>query len=152
MIVVDTNIISYLYLTGERSEQAEKALLKDAEWVAPVLWRSEFRNVLASYLRGKKLSLTDALRIMEEATAMMQGGEYEVSSHEVLQLAEESGCSAYDCEFVALARDLGVPLITVDKQILRQFPSEAIALETFIRGAGENDDAGTTRRSGYPED
>lgn len=132
MIVVDTNIIGYLYLSSERSEQAEKALLMDPEWVAPVLWRSEFRNVLALYIRKGVLSLRDAVRIMEEATSLMQGGEYEVASYQVLQLAGESACSAYDCEFVALARDLGVPLLTVDRQILEQFPDDAVSLDEYI--------------------
>ena len=60
MIVVDTNIIGYLYLTSDRSLQVERALCKDPAWVAPLLWRSEFRNVLALYLRQGLLSLEDA--------------------------------------------------------------------------------------------
>ena len=131
MIVVDTNIIGYLYLNSERSGQVEKALLKDAEWAAPVLWRSEFRNVLAQYIRKKILTFEDAVRIMDEATRLMDGMEYEVASMDVLQLAQESSCSAYDCEFVALARDLGIPLVTVDKQILREFPRNTISLDMF---------------------
>ena len=134
MIVVDTNVIGYLYLSSERSEQAEQALLKDAEWVAPVLWRSELRNVLAQYMRKGFLSFEDAVRIMDEASRLMEGMEYEVSSLDVLQLVKESRCSAYDCEFVALARDLGARLVTVDKQILRAFPEEAISLEEFVGG------------------
>lgn len=137
MIVVDTNIIGYLYLSSDRSEQAEKALLKDAQWVAPILWRSEFRNVLAMYIRRNILSLEDAIRIMGEATLLMQGGEYETVSLQVLQLVKESTCSAYDCEFVALARDLNVLLVTVDKQLLKQFPNESISLDEFV-GRGEN--------------
>jgi hypothetical protein len=39
MIVVDTNIIGYLYLTSDRSAQSEQALIKDPHWVAPLLWR-----------------------------------------------------------------------------------------------------------------
>ncbi len=132
MIVVDTDIIGYLYLSSERSEQAEKALLIDAEWVAPVLWRSEFRSVLTLYIRKGILSLGDAVRIMEEALLLMQDGEYQVTSHQVLQLAAESTCSAYDCEFVALARDLGVTLLTVDKQILAQFPDDAVSLDEYV--------------------
>ncbi len=131
MIVVDTNIIGYLYLNSERSGQVEKALLKDAEWAAPVLWRSEFRNVLTQYIRKKILTFEDAVRIMDEATRLMDGMEYEVASMDVLQLAQESSCSAYDCEFVALARDLGIPLVTVDKQILRKFPRDTISLDMF---------------------
>ncbi|MBL7164528.1 MAG: type II toxin-antitoxin system VapC family toxin, partial [Anaerolineales bacterium] len=57
MIVVDTNIIAYLYLESERSSQAERLLEKDTQWSAPLLWRSEFRNVLALYIRKKELSL-----------------------------------------------------------------------------------------------
>ena len=63
MIVVDTNIISYLYLSSERSAQVEKAFLKDPEWAVPLLWRSEFRNVLAQYLRKGILSFEDAVQI-----------------------------------------------------------------------------------------
>ncbi len=132
MIVVDTNVIGYLYLSGAYSEQAERALLKDAEWAAPLLWRSELRNVLALYVRKGWLSLEDAVCIMDEAVRLMAGREYAVDSVQVLELVEKSACSAYDCEFVALARDLGVPLVTVDKQILRDFPREAVSLEAFV--------------------
>ena len=132
MIVVDTNIIGYLYLSSDRSDQAEKALLIDSEWIAPILWRSEFRNVLAIYIRKNILMLEDAVRIMDEATLLMRGGEYETVSLQVLQLVGESTCSAYDCEFVALARDLNVRLLTVDKQIVKQFPNEGISLEEYV--------------------
>ncbi len=132
MIVVDTNVIGYLYLTSGRSEQAEKALLKDAQWAAPILWRSELRNVLAGYIRKGQLSCGDAIRIMDEAEMLMQNGEYEVNSVAVMELVKGSTCSAYDCEFVALARDLGIRLITVDKQILKQFPEDALSLEAFV--------------------
>ena len=132
MTVVDTNIIGYLYLTSERSAQVEKVLLKDSHWVSPILWRSEFRNVLAFYIRKRSLSLEDAHRIMEEATLLMHGQEYEVTSLQVLSLVNRSACSAYDCEFVALAQDLGIPLVTVDKQILAEFPDIAISLDDYI--------------------
>jgi predicted nucleic acid-binding protein len=139
MIVVDTHVIAYLYLTGEHSPQAEKALQKDVQWAAPVLWRSEFRNVLALYIRKEILSLEDAARIMDDAIALMQDGEYEVTSHQVLQLVAGSSCSAYDCEFVALAHDLQVPLVTVDKKILEQFPGDAISLDEFVKPAAIDD-------------
>ncbi|NLH43945.1 MAG: type II toxin-antitoxin system VapC family toxin [Planctomycetes bacterium] len=58
----------------------------------------------------------------------------QVASHPVLALAAASACSAYDCEFVALAKDLNLPLVTADKQILTQFPDVAVSLATFVRG------------------
>ena len=47
MIVVDTNILVYLYLPTKYTPHAEKLLENDPVWIAPYLWRSEFRNVLA---------------------------------------------------------------------------------------------------------
>ena len=105
---------------------------KDTHWTAPLLWRSELRNVMARYIRKKLLSLEDAQHIMEEATKLMEGREYEVTSLQVLNLVAASNCTAYDCEFVALAKDLGVPLVTIDAQILDQFPDVAVSLETFV--------------------
>lgn len=132
MIVVDTNIIAYLYLEGERSSQVEQLLENNARWAAPVLWRSEFRNVLALYIRKKHLSIDQAHQIMQEAMLLMKGREYEIVSFHVLELVASSHCSAYDCEFVALAEDLKTSLITVDKKILREFPEIAVSLDDFV--------------------
>jgi len=131
MIVVDTNIIAYLYLASGRSSQVEQVLKKDTEWAAPLLWRSEFRNVLALYIRKVLLSLDDAQKIMGEAMLLMKGREYEVASFQVLELVASSECSAYDCEFVALAEDLGTSFVTVDKKILKEFPHIAVSLDEF---------------------
>ena len=132
MIVVDTNLIAYLFLTSDRSAHAEQILRSDADWAAPLLWRSELRNVLSLYLRKQLLALADAQVIMSEALRLMHGREYEVNSEQILNLAASSTCSAYDCEFVALASDLGVPLVTVDRQLLQQFPRVAISPEQFL--------------------
>jgi predicted nucleic acid-binding protein len=40
---------------------------------------------------------------------------------------------AYDCELVTLAEEQRMPLITADRQILRDFPNLAISLEEFVR-------------------
>lgn len=78
MIVADTNLISYLMIPGQRTADAQAVLRKDALWAAPLLWRSEFRNVLALYLRQQHLSLTDALQLTEAAEALLSGREYQV--------------------------------------------------------------------------
>ncbi len=132
MIVVDTNLIGYLYLEGEHSLLAERAWLKDGDWAAPLLWRSEFRNVLAHYIRRKWLTLEDSQQIMVEALKLMAKHEYEVDSNLVLRLVDQSSCSAYDCEFVALAQELEIPLVTMDQQILKDFPAVTVALTAFV--------------------
>ena len=129
MVVVDANVISALYLPNENSKLAEALLLQDVDWAAPVLWRSEMRNLLALYLRKNLLNFDQACQIQNQAENLMIANEYQTNSLEVLRLAHASGCSAYDCEFVALARHLQVKLISQDKQILAQFPQDIIALK-----------------------
>lgn len=133
MIVADTNLLVYLYVRGQRTVQAEAAVVRDPDWAAPLLWRSEFRNTLAGLVHKKAVVLDDAVHMILEAEQWMAGREYAVLSEHVLRLADRSGCSAYDCEYVALAEDLGVSLVTADKQVLAAFPSVALSLEQFVR-------------------
>jgi len=125
VIVVDTNIIAYLHLSGEFTDRAEALLQQDPDWVAPVLWRSELRNLLAGYMRRKTLTFEEAREIQAEAEDLMAGGEHEVDSQHVLELVRDSECSAYDCEFAALAIRLGVKLVTADSKLLKAFPKLA---------------------------
>ena len=129
MIVVDTNILAYLYLPGDFTQQAEALLAQDADWVAPTLWCSEFRNVLAGFMRRGTLTFEQAYAIQREAEALLSGREYEMDSYDVLALVRKSDCSAYDCEFVALAVRLGIRLVTMDKKVLRGFPGDTVALD-----------------------
>jgi len=132
MIVADTNIISYLFLPASYSKSVDAAYKLDSGWVAPLLWKSEFRNVLALYLRKKIISLEKALLFQESAESMMTQNEFDVSSSQVLALINESNCSSYDCEFIALAHHLNIPLVTQDKKILKEFPSTAITVADFL--------------------
>ena len=125
MIVVDTNVLAYLLLPGPKTSLAEALLLDHPQWAAPPLWRSEWRNVLATYLRRDLLNLPAALALIEKAEAILSAHEQPVSSEQVLELASSSRCSAYDCEFVAAAQQLGVPLVTEDRMILAAFPVES---------------------------
>jgi predicted nucleic acid-binding protein len=132
MIVVDTNIICYLYLPTKYSENTELLLKKEPKWAAPLLWKSEFRNVLSGYLRKNLLDFDAIASILNEAENLLSTQEYQVSSLSVMNLISKSECSAYDCEFVALAEHLKTKLVTQDKEILRYFPATAYSLESFL--------------------
>ena len=121
-------MLAYLWLPGERTKAAERLLKKDPDWNAPILWRSEFRNVLAGCLRRGDVSLETAFLIAEGVEEQMHGREFSVPSPQVLARVEESECSAYDCEFVVLADELGVSLVTSDARLLKSFPAVARAL------------------------
>jgi predicted nucleic acid-binding protein len=128
VIVVDTNVLVCLYLPTEHTQYSEALLKRDPDWAAPILWRSEFRNVLAGYLRRKALTFDQARSLQTEAEELMAGCEHEVESRSVLELVRDSDCSAYDCEFMALAMQLGVKLFTTDARLLRAFPGHAVSL------------------------
>jgi predicted nucleic acid-binding protein len=128
MIVADTNLIAYLFIEGEFTEQAELVYQSDPDWIAPYLWRSEFRNILALYLRKQFLELEAAKAIMLQAENLLSGKEFELDSESILAHVAQSSLSAYDCEYVVLAQKLGVKLVTSDQKILRSFP--AITIDT----------------------
>ncbi len=125
MIVVDTNVVAYLLLPGPKTDLSESLLISEPEWAAPPLWRSEWRNVLTGYLQRDLLQLPEALALMTSAEALLSPHEQPVASDHVLQLVTSSRCSAYDCEFVAAAKQLGVRLVTEDQAILKAFPELA---------------------------
>ena len=132
MIVADTNVIAYLTLPTPYTALAEHLLLADPEWIAPILWRSEMRNVLALYLRKSLVTLEEAVALQMEAEALLQDREYEVGARDALTLAHRSACSAYDCEFVALAQNLDVKLVTMDRKVADAFPETAVLLSDFV--------------------
>ena len=132
MIVVDTNIISYFYLPTVYSDKVDLLFQYDSDWCAPNLWRSEFRNVLTLYLRKGLIGIEDALIAQERAELLMEGNEFYITSRHILTLVTESRCSAYDCEFVALAQQLNVKLITEDKKIISEFKEIAMNIDTFL--------------------
>ena len=125
MIVVDANVLIYLWLRESNADIAAELLARDPQWIAPVLWRSEFRNVVVGALRRKTISRQTALAAIDGAERQMDGNEQLVDSRAVLRLAMQSKCSAYDCEYVAVAEAAGVPLVTNDRQILKEFPAIA---------------------------
>ena len=133
MIVVDSNVIAYCWVNGPLTELAQRVRIKDPEWHAPILWRSEMRSILTGYLRDGSLSGAQIAHIMTAAEEALAGREHLVPSEKIFGLARETRLSAYDCEFVALATVLSVPLVTADKTVLRAFPKQALTMEMFAR-------------------
>jgi predicted nucleic acid-binding protein len=129
MIVVDSNVIAYCFISTPKFTDAARALLiSDSNWNAPLLWRSEFRNILLKYVRANLLSLPDATQLQLEAEDLMKSTEFHVDSEQVLKLAQQSGCTAYDCEFIAVANILGAKFVTADKQLLKAFSKISVPL------------------------
>ncbi len=133
MIIADSNLIAYLLIPGDKSELADEVLLKDSDWASPLIWRSEIRNILTMYMRHEGMSLLQGRDTMEKAERLLSGREYAVPSDGILELTFHHNITAYDGEFVVLAKQLGVPLVTFDKAVRKAFPHIAMSAEDFLK-------------------
>ena len=128
MIVVDTNVMTHLLVGGEDGADAALLFEQDPEWAAPVILMSELRNVLLGLVRLGTLSSDQAKAMSHDAAAIVGDHTATVTSAEVFDVALECGLTAYDAEFVVLARALGVPLATLDSAILEGATDVAVSL------------------------
>lgn len=132
MIVVDTNVLAYLLIPGSNTANAESLLQMDSRWIAPPLWRSELRNVLATYVRSNRMQIPDAEALFRLALAIVESQEDQPDTGHILRLSGISGCSAYDCEYVALAERLQLALVTADMRLARSFPATVTLLSNAV--------------------
>ena len=132
MIVVDANLIGYFFIAGENSPLAIQVFVKDPDWYAPLLWQSEVRSIVSKYFRFKNMTLEKCQQIMNEAHDLMIEHERFVSSNVVLELMATSKCTSYDCEYVALAKEMNLTLVTFDKEVVQNFPQIAVFPQDFI--------------------
>ena len=129
MIVADTNLVVYAALAGDRTAAAARVRARDADWVAPPLWCSEFRNALVQNVRHGRLTADQAAATWTTARDLVRN--VDVDPLAVLDAAFAHTLSGYDAEFVALALALGVPLVTDDKGVLKACPGTAVSLDVF---------------------
>jgi predicted nucleic acid-binding protein len=131
VIVVDANILLYSYFPSDHKVIVDRLFMDDPAWMAPPLWRSEFRNVAGRFVK-RGLPYEKAFEIVTLAEQFMEGNEVPVFSEEVMPLMNQSGCTAYGCEYVAAALKRSVPLITFDQEVLKKFPGIAFSAEEFL--------------------
>lgn len=112
MTVVDADTLIRLIL--DRSDQVRASFLADPDWAAPPLWHSDFRGALARRIEKGTLTLERAVKAYEAACRIIAGNEPEPDARLVLELTMTAGLDGYDAEYVAVARQLGVPLLTAE--------------------------------------
>jgi predicted nucleic acid-binding protein len=132
VIVVDTNVVAYLLIRGEKTAMARALWDRDPDWCCPSLWRHEFLNILATLVKVDGLPLTKAGSLWANATDLLAGGERPIEMLEALRLAAQYKISAYDAQFVALAQRLGVLLATEDCRLAKAFPESARSLSDLL--------------------
>jgi predicted nucleic acid-binding protein len=134
VIVADTNLIAYYVIRGARTTAAEGCRMRDSEWIAPILWRSELRNVLVTTLNAGLISLAQAKTAFDGAATLVNDAFIEARVGEVFQTAALSRISSYDAEFVVLARNRGIRLVTADQKLATRCPDVCVSIEDFEAG------------------
>jgi len=133
VIVVDTNILAAFCLVGDKNVIAQNLWATESIWHAPALWVSEFRNVLCLYQRRGIANAETCTEVMRQARMILPPTRtHHPDDDFVLELAFQSGCTAYDCEFVAVAKFLNAKLVTWDEALIRSFPEAALTPENFL--------------------
>lgn len=115
-----------LVAVGDEYAAAAELLRKDAAWSAPPTLMSELRNVLVGFVRRGAITEGQANAMAEDASGILGERIAGVSGRQSIAAALECGLTAYDSEFVVLARSLGVPLATLDRAILSRAPDVAV--------------------------
>ena len=131
MIVADTNLIGYLLIDGEQTESARRVWTRDPDWAMPPLWRSEFLNVLVVAHRAGALDRDQLVETWRRSTIFMNATELEPDGEQVLKIALGRDLSAYDAQFIAVASEFGVPLVTADQRVLTRCPDIAVSIHDF---------------------
>jgi predicted nucleic acid-binding protein len=126
VIVADTNIVVYFLIRGAFTAEAERVRARDVRWLVPALYRSEFLNVLSSHVRFRGMDRDAALKLFHRGMSMVRVDEEDPDPLEVVKISQSGDCSSYDAEFVWLARERGVTLVTTDDEVLKAFPDVAV--------------------------
>ena len=127
MVLVDTNVLAYLMLEGDRTSAAQELFERDADWRSEAFIMVEFSNVLATYVRTKVLSRDQGLKLLAGAEKLVPVLT-SVQNARALEVATQFGISAYDARFVALAIQMKVKLVTEDAKLRTAVPSWTVSL------------------------
>ena len=134
MVVVDTNVLAYLLIDGDRTADAQALYARDPDWRSEGFLLVEFSNILATYLRAGSLERGAAEGLLASAEQILSGS-LNLPHARALGIAAEFGVSAYDARFLGAARGLGTKLVTEDAKLRRAAPGLTQSLSQALVGA-----------------
>jgi predicted nucleic acid-binding protein len=131
MVVVDTNILAYLLIEGDRTRDVQTLFARDAEWKSEAFVLIEFSNILATYLRANSLTRNQAHALLVEAEKRLTGL-VSLPHPRALRVAEQFGVSAYDARFLGAAQSFQTRLVTEDARLRKAAPILTISLSDAL--------------------
>ncbi len=127
MVLVDTNILAYLLIEGDRTSAAHDLYARDPDWRSEAFILVEFTNVLATYVRTKALTNKQGSELLSEALAILPSLA-SVEHAQAFHAATEFGISAYDGRFIAIAKQMKSRLVTEDTKLRAAVPAWTVSL------------------------
>jgi predicted nucleic acid-binding protein len=121
-IVVDASLTAAWFFDDEASAPTDvllRRVLDEGAWVPP-LWVYEVANVLIIAERRSRLTqsqVTRASALLDQLPIRVGAGQADRSS--LLATARQANLTAYDAAYLMLAKGLGLPLATLDKDLAK---------------------------------
>ena len=134
MIVVDSNVLAYLLIEGEKTPLARALFERDPDWHSASFARLELTNILATSIRAARLDNASADQALAKALALMEDSLHELPYAQVLALANRLRISAYDALYLGVSIELGVPLVTEDRRLREAAPDRCLSLAQAAAG------------------
>jgi predicted nucleic acid-binding protein len=131
MVVVDTNILAYLFIEGDRTRDVQALFARDADWKSEAFVLIEFSNILATYLRANSLTRNQAHALLIEAEKRLTGL-VSLPHGRALRIAEQFGLSAYDARFLGAAQSFKARLVTEDARLRQAAPALTMSLSEAL--------------------
>ena len=127
MVLVDTNILAYLMIEGDRTSAARALYARDPDWCSEAFILVELTNVLSTYVRTKALTHKQGSALLAEAQAILPTLT-SVQHAQAFEMATEFGISAYDGRFIAVAKQMKSKLVTEDVKLRNAVPAWTVSL------------------------
>ena len=134
MVVIDTNVLAYLLIAGDRTRDAQALLSRDPDWRSEAFLLVEFSNLLATYERAGALDRGQAQGLLATAETSLRSLVNVPHAH-ALNVAAELSVSAYDARFLAAAQILGTRLVTEDGKLRAAAPALTLSLADALGGS-----------------
>ncbi len=134
MIVVDASIVAFLLIEGELTPAARRLHRLDPEWITPPILNHELLHILAA-LGHSSGSQEDRRAMVEIWRGIRQsvGARQQVPDPvKALKLAMELGIPGHDAQYLALAEQLALPLVTEEESLIAAAPSRAVGLISYL--------------------
>lgn len=116
-LVLDASVALSWAFEDEQSEIADgiEELLISGYACVPATWSSEIANALATGMRRGRISADDVEQFLEGLSSLDIRLEAPLApSSAVVRFAVDAGLTAYDAEYVLLAHQRGLPLVTAE--------------------------------------